>query len=364
MKNKKAKKRRSLLTFILISILIIFSCLFVDSIFYKNKVKIKDEVSKKNEYINVPEGFYYVGGTIDTGIVISDNKEDEKKGTDYDTTLNLKGNQFVWIPVENPVAKDENELNQLISKNIYPMAIKDGENYKGILYTLSNTGDAFSKYTGTSDNKDNLDECNREPGILSMNFYGDSNKLIENSTGDLYQNSFNEMIKSVQKNKGFFVSRYELGNLHQGNFVSKANQNDITSLSWVDGYNGIKNMYSSKKVNSEMIWGCQWDAIMIWLYFSDVRNEYFTLNTDALCNRTGSLLNTASSENYSRKNIFDLLGNASEFTQEAAYDSLRIARGGSFSYKTNTDTNNMLIREKFGIIYPYENVGFRATLLF
>ena len=49
--------------------------------------------------IPVPLGFYYVGGTIDSGIVISDNKEDQNKyAGKEDVSKELKGNQFVWIP--------------------------------------------------------------------------------------------------------------------------------------------------------------------------------------------------------------------------------------------------------------------------
>ena len=78
--------------------------------------------------IPVPNGFYYVGGTLSSGVVISDNKEDQNKyagkadvpaGVAYnsDGTVNasaetdangnktLKGNQFVWIPVDDTYAK-------------------------------------------------------------------------------------------------------------------------------------------------------------------------------------------------------------------------------------------------------------------
>ncbi len=76
------------------------------------------------ETVPVPKGFYYVGGTINTGVVISDNLADQNKYVNYkpvedgevregipsgiaynkDGTVNienseLKGNQFVWIPV-------------------------------------------------------------------------------------------------------------------------------------------------------------------------------------------------------------------------------------------------------------------------
>ena len=49
--------------------------------------------------VKIPAGFYYVGGTKTSGIVISDNVNDKDKyknkavvGTD------LLGNQYVWIP--------------------------------------------------------------------------------------------------------------------------------------------------------------------------------------------------------------------------------------------------------------------------
>ena len=49
--------------------------------------------------IPVPVDFYYVGGTLESGIVISDNSEDRNKDAGKtDVRKELKGNQFVWIP--------------------------------------------------------------------------------------------------------------------------------------------------------------------------------------------------------------------------------------------------------------------------
>ena len=53
--------------------------------------------------VPIPSGFVYVGGTKDSGLVISDNSDADKEkykgqkkvGTD------LQGNQFVWIPVDS-----------------------------------------------------------------------------------------------------------------------------------------------------------------------------------------------------------------------------------------------------------------------
>ena len=56
--------------------------------------------------VTIPDGFYYAGGSKDTGLVISDNQDDEIEW-DEETSTNavpndLEGNQFVWVPVANP----------------------------------------------------------------------------------------------------------------------------------------------------------------------------------------------------------------------------------------------------------------------
>ena len=52
--------------------------------------------------VPVPKGFYYVGGSINTGVIISDNEADKYDGktdkTTHEYATKLKGNQFVWIP--------------------------------------------------------------------------------------------------------------------------------------------------------------------------------------------------------------------------------------------------------------------------
>ena len=74
---------------------------------YMNRENEDEEV--KVEEVTIPKGFYYVGGTKADGIVISDSKEDENKykaqtdeGNSQIPGDGLVGNQFVWVPVDNP----------------------------------------------------------------------------------------------------------------------------------------------------------------------------------------------------------------------------------------------------------------------
>ena len=53
------------------------------------------------ESVPVPYGFYYVGGNLATGVVISDAEADKNKyvnDENKDVGIDLVGNQFVWIP--------------------------------------------------------------------------------------------------------------------------------------------------------------------------------------------------------------------------------------------------------------------------
>lgn len=69
----------------------------------------------------IPDGFYYVGGTIQTGLIISDDANDAGKGTNQDS--NLTGKQFVWIPTRD-LLNNTNDTDQ-----INDVKIKGSANY-------------------------------------------------------------------------------------------------------------------------------------------------------------------------------------------------------------------------------------------
>ena len=87
---------------------------------------------------NIPTGFYYVGGTIDEGIVISDNSADERKGAD---STELQGNQFVWVPVDR---EQKIKINVTSKENITSITLTDpyGDNIE--LSGTDNLGTSYS----------------------------------------------------------------------------------------------------------------------------------------------------------------------------------------------------------------------------
>lgn len=349
-KKRKISKISIILIIFLWVVVMIFTLILVaNSISNSNKLKgIKSK-------IKIPDGFYYVGGDIDSGVVISDNKNDEFKGTEYKYLSQLKGNQFVWIPVEKAVVESFEDAEKLVDEGKNPIAIKEGENYKALSYVFDT-------------NKSNYvvrlqSEYNAEPYIVKGNIYGDSEDYIEGSTGDLYQKSFNKMIEQVEKNKGFYISRFEIGNLDKAvknneKVVSKAGEEDITYQSWIDLYKISTKMYERDDITTEMIWGCQWDAMLVWFANnSSIFNNVY--NSSNIGNYSYKLEKTGSNEDYCINNIYDIAGNAFEWTQRGSIIGGRKAYGGAYNTKA---VYSLEKSEVYGITYLWHEVGTRITM--
>lgn len=320
------KKRNMLTVWIIFFVLLMALIIYLIFLAFNSNKKIK---------------FYVVGGQRENGLVISDNIEDENKGIQYSDLENLKGNQFVWVPVENVIAESYEEAKEMIQENKYPMVVKNGDNYKALIYYFNEKENKIMFNEGTS-------ETVSEPNI-------------ENEDE---QNRFNEMVKYVDKYKGFYVSRFEIGNLtdlgsNKESAISKYNQNHIADNNWQNMYNLCKNMYSYNNVKSEMIWGCQWDAILIWFYFnSDTQQYAFSLKDKG--NYSGRLCKTASNEKFSINNIYDLFGNVAEWTQANSYSIYRVAKGASYeSINSSSISINELIENPSN---SFKYIGTRAVL--
>ena len=134
----------------------------------KTELSVLEEKNKLNELVNlmddmlknedvekdvvIPDGFYYVGGTIDTGIIISDNEEDSNKGDSYEISSSLKGNQFVWIPVSDYKTIDFDNEELSYTEEIDEATIKENEEIQKSIEKYG--GYYIGRYeTGIEDNK-------------------------------------------------------------------------------------------------------------------------------------------------------------------------------------------------------------------
>ena len=349
---------------------------------------------------------------IDEGIVIYIIPEDETPDWNADTNSNgikdvqEKYDQFVWVPVKNAVldlsgnsaalASDDSikaAVQSEIDAGRYPMAIKkDAENYFGVLYE-------FNEATDTEENKyvkittyrfwepTSTNSGYREPAYLtnSNNVDGSSfNNTNPKVTETLLQTEFNTMATRVANKGGFWVGRYETSSIVSSNTQDATNRvtvirgttTGINNVNWYRMYAQQKAYESlvlteSASVTSSMIWGSQWDQIMIWMkgIENEAKSSYYIINSLTMGNfgtsddtdsSTSEPALTGNSENYKVKNVFDLAGNVREWTLEGSYTSSRVFRGGYYE----NDSNNIGGGERpLGLPdFNYSRTGTRATL--
>lgn len=285
---------------------------------------------KNKNTVTIPAGFAVsqVDGenTIDNGLVIIDKN----------------GNEFVYIPVNNIIAIDMDKNNSIdlidvdlmIANNQFPMAIQieiNGEkHYRGILYDWIN----FSYTSGLNSIEDFTDLTTgiREPAYLTNNIEADASPYNNISiTQELLQKEFDTMIEKVIESKGFFISRYEISG--EKSAESKANSIVKTAETSNDKneYNRWYGLYAFSKtyntsIYSNMIWGCQYDQMMIWMIQKGIditmAGNYY--NEDL--SKTG-----IPNDNDIILNIYDLYGGREEWTLAGNQHSTRVLRGGNYS---------------------------------
>ena len=200
-------------------------------------------------------------------------------------------------------------------------------------------------------------------------------------TEDLLQEEFNAMVKSVNAKKGFWVGRYETSNMlgtattSYSNALNKATvEADTTNrvtvirgtttgisydstipnfINWYRMYAQQKNysklaLGSTTTTISSMIWGSQWDQIMIWMkeIKNTNQNSFYIVNAIGMGNYgTISGVDDGYSDTtapaptgcFEMKNVYDLAGNVYDWSLDANYTHYRVLRGGycsgtNFSY--------------------------------
>ena len=308
---------------------------------------IGDDASDVNG-VPIPDGFVYVGGTRDSGLVISDAAADKEKYKGQTTVgTDLQGNQFVWIPVEN---------------------IAD---YKRTAYSRNVA-------TGTIDSTTNSEQIKL---FSSSSYYCTEALPADEKT-------------SVETNKGFYIGRYEAGDQESTNSKKlrasgASTSNTITVKAGQAPYNYVtitqakslaegfstKQKYSS--VKSKLVSSYAWDTAIAFIQKTNsdygssseegnYRNTTFTYtgiadtekNKQTKANGTSTLIPTG--QTTAVNNIYDMGGNVYEWTTESHSSTSYpyTLRGGGYrndfasspaGYRVNSD-------------YADGDIGFRCTL--
>ncbi len=306
-----------------------------------NKVtgeKVDKTTDGKKITVPVPKGFVVSGvaseNTVDNGLVIYEGTQ-AVTDTNLTTARNTR-NQFVWVPVPEPsemygITEEGKYLGKLY---IYTTADRNPTAYnwreiEGKMSWESETGFREPDIITGDETKYDADATHyANAGIKDKN---GNNITNANDFKKQLEEEFKSMIDSVVKYKGFYIGRYETGSWHAEDKKAKIikNNSDIVPTSssdneatWYAYYQKSKQIVEGR---TSMIWGSQWDACLKW--FLSFRNTpekeevaTYVINSTGKGNYEGTqgdankIIPTGSNDKYSVNNIYDMAGNAWDWT--------------------------------------------------
>ena len=293
-------------------------------------------------------------GDLATGLVIKDSNE----------------NEYVWVEVPKTIYSDSK-----YNANGTPSSVDEWEKIR----------DCLKAYTSD---------------------YSQSSFKDTNTDGTTYSEDYQNMLKSVYTNGGFWIGRYEAG-LEEGknprtSYVAIAENDKAVTKPNMYPYNWVRcgeAQTLAKRMNydgvtSSLIYGLQWDLVLKFIetkkatakdnlttnstaignYKNNLWNitnskarysindgKSFTVGQKRKSEESAILLTTGADTSFSLMNIYDIAGNVLEWTREFySANNPCVSRGGSyFNGGSNYPAKN---RDNYVTSYSVDNLGFRLGL--
>lgn len=331
--------------------------------------------------VPVPKDFYYVGGTLDTGVIISDKPEDKYDGktdkTTYEYTRNLKGNQFVWIPCSTNEYKKcdiwngTTQTNTKLGNNWWdtttPKAeLSQIEKYGGFYVARYEAGLAstISEFTETQTHTGSNQIYNIEgtpqskAGIAPWNFidWNTSKKNAESMYNNNYVSS--GLITGTQWDVILNKMVGKTIGETTGNDTITLVESDLTNSSRWGNYRNTVIQYNGRLAKASYT-SSKWYLPVFGLEITNGTTSNYSND-----NTYGDLLTTGASKIAQSYHIYDIAGNLWEWTDEVSHyatnDNCRVLRGGS--YITASGPYPACYRTYSAVSDTDLHLGFRAVL--
>ena len=296
--------------------------------------------------VKIPTGFYYVGGTKASGIVISDNKNDKNKYRNQKVVgTDLLGNQYVWIPCTT----DSSSSDLQYARTEWGVEVDGADNSRAIKDELTLTDSSVTYSDADTANGINADV---------------SKEIVAQIKAEK---------ASVAQYGGYYIGRYEVGK-NGDTAVVKYDQTPYAEITWSTAYGLAKKIITNSEATSYLCSSYAWDTAVNFIQNNSTAKNYATSiegfngnwNPQAVKDPSGNVIKPAGTSQQLNTglttqfcNIFDMGGNEAEFTTELnpGTSETVVLRGGH--YYVNVPAGD---RWDNGSGIAYITYGFRATL--
>ena len=295
--------------------------------------------------VKIPTGFYYVGGTKASGIVISDNKNDKNKYRNQKVVgTDLLGNQYVWIPCTT----DSSSSDLQYARTEWGVEVDGADNSRAIKDELTLTDSSVTYSDADTANGINADV---------------SKEIVAQIKAEK---------ASVAQYGGYYIGRYEVGR-NSDTAVVKYNQTPYASITWSTAYGLAKKIITNSEATSYLCSSYAWDTAVNFIQNNSTAKNYATSiegfngnwNPQAVKDPSGNVIKPAGTSQQLNTglttqfcNIFDMGGNEAEFTTELnpGTSETVVLRGGYYYYYP--------AGYRWDVVSGYADIdcGFRATL--
>ena len=271
--------------------------------------------------VKIPTGFYYVGGTKASGIVISDNKNDKNKYRNQKVVgTDLLGNQYVWIPCTT----DNTSSDLQYTRTEWGVEADGDDNSRAIKDELTLTDASVTYSDADTANGINADV---------------SKEIVAQIKAEK---------ASVAQYGGYYIGRYEVGK-NGDTAVVKYNQTPYASITWSTAYGLAKKIITNSEATSYLCSSYAWDTAVNFIQNNSTAKNYATSiegfngnwNPQAVKDPSGNVIKPAGTSQQLNTglttqfcNIFDMGGNEAEFTTELnpGTSETVVLRGGRYTY--------------------------------
>ena len=269
--------------------------------------------------ITIPKGFKILehNPTSSTGAVTYNYTNSEETGEHIPAVQDgiviengTDGNQFVWVPVGT--IKNKDNRTNTITLGRYEFD--------------SNTGALKST---TPAQVASVENCTKivtisegEADYQELSTFREGNSATDSTAQNATARNLEEFISTTLANGGYYIARFEASGT-ASKITSKYDQTVLTNITQPNAAKAAREMYGEIKENNKLVYASDlvnsyaWDTAIIFIQTYSGKTDYASHNES----KTTKAFTATGKNNDKYCNIFDMSGNASEWTTEYSTDS-------------------------------------------